>query len=111
MKLLIACALIAAMPETAMAQTKPDKCQKLDVSEYTFERDKNGTKILYALIRNDDPYTLNFASFSFDLLVGEKFKIGEGSANIQRLIPGDTERVRIFYTELPECEPCKGLNC
>ena len=52
---------------------------------------------LYAFIRNDAPYTLTSASFYFDLYIGEKFKVGDGSAIMGRLMSGITERVPITY--------------
>jgi hypothetical protein len=98
-KFLIACALIAAMSETAMAQTTiPEKCQNLHVTDYTIERNNSGSPTLYALVHNDDPYNATYAIFYFDLLIGENFKIGQGQGSIQRLLHGDTERIRIFYT-------------
>jgi hypothetical protein len=98
LKFLIACALITAISETAVAQTIPEKCQKLLIDHYQFVQDKNGTWFLYALVHNEDPYNVSSAVFSFDLLVGENFKVGYGSAYIQRLMHGNTERVPITYT-------------
>ena len=43
------------------------------------------------------PYTLTSASFYFDLYIGEKFKVGDGSAIMGRLMSGITERVPITY--------------
>jgi hypothetical protein len=96
MNFLVACALIAAISVTAMAQMIPEKCQKLDVTDYQFEEDY-GNLSLYALIHNNDPYNVTSAIFKFDLLIGENFKIGDGSVSIGRLMHGDTERVRIYY--------------
>jgi hypothetical protein len=98
LKCLIACALITAISETAVAQMIPEKCQKLLLDHYEFVEDKNGTWFLYVLVHNEDPYNVTSAAFSFDLLIGEDFKVGYGSANIQRLMHGNTERVRIIYT-------------
>ena len=98
MKFLIACALITAISETAVAQIIPEKCQKLLIDHYEFVEDKNGTWFLYALVHNEDAYNVTSAAFSFDLLIGEDFKVGYGSANIQRLMHGNTERVRIIYS-------------
>ena len=97
MKFLIACALIAAMSETAMAQMISEKCQKLHLTDFTFEQDKSGTEGLYALVHNDDPYNLTSAQFNFDLLIGQDLKVGEGSAYIGRLMRGNKEIVRINY--------------
>jgi hypothetical protein len=82
----------------AVAQTIPEKCQKLLIDHYQFVQDKNGTWFLYALVHNEDPYNVSSAVFSFDLLIGENFKVGYGSAYIQRLMHGNTEKVRITYT-------------
>lgn len=94
MKVLITCALIAAMSQTAMAQI-PEQCKNLqNITDYEFKQDKS----LYALVHNDGPSDVTFAAFYFDLLADEHFKIGEGTASIQRLIHGDTEKMRIYYT-------------
>jgi hypothetical protein len=99
LKFLIACALIAAMSETAMAQMKPDpeKCRKLHLTDFTFTQDTNGNISLSALVHNDDPYNVTSASFSFDLLVGEDFKVGEASTMMGRLMHGNKERVRLNF--------------
>jgi hypothetical protein len=101
LKFLIACALITAISQTAVAQTTPEmkeKCKQVHVRFELGEIPKYGDIPLYASIRNDDPYTLTFASFYFDLYIGENFKVGDGSASIRgRLIPGTTEKVRVFY--------------
>ena len=97
-KFLIACALIGAMSETAAAQTIPEKCQNLHVTDYEFKPNNYGNLSLYALIHNDDPYNVTLATFYFDLLIDENLKIGEGSVSIGRLMRGDTERVLIHYT-------------
>jgi hypothetical protein len=98
LKFLIACALIGAMCETAVAQRIPEKCQNLHVTNYEFKRNNDGNPSLYALIHNDDPYNVTLASFYFDLLIDQNFKIGEGSVSIGRLMHGDTEKVFIYYT-------------
>jgi hypothetical protein len=98
-KFLIACALIAAMSQTAMAQTTiPEKCQNLHVTDYPSQLDNVGNLILYAVIKNDDPFDSLYATFYFDLLICENFTIGQGPASIQRLLQGDSERERIFYS-------------
>src|SRR4029077_20351537 len=94
----MACTLIAAMSETAVAQMIPEKCQNLHVTNYELVPNNYGNLSLYALIHNDDPYNVTSASFYFDLLIGENFKIGEGSVSIGRLIHGDTERVLTYYS-------------
>jgi len=102
LKFLIACALIAAMSETAMAQQMmpPEKCQKLNLTDFIFEHDQSGNIALYALVHNDDPYNLTSASFHFDLLVGD-LKVGEAwTNNIGRLRSGNKERVRINISSI-----------
>jgi hypothetical protein len=99
LQFLIACALIAVMSETTMAQQmmSAEKCQKLHLTDFTFERDQSGNQLLYALISNDTPYDLVSATFNFDLLVGQDLKVGEGTVYIGRLMHGNKERVRINY--------------
>jgi hypothetical protein len=97
LKFLIACALIAAMSETAVAQIIPEKCRKLHLTDFKFEQDNYGNILLYALVHNDDPYNVTFATFSFDLLIGEDLKVGEASTSIGRLMHGNKERVRVNY--------------
>ena len=92
LKFLIACALIAAMSETAIAQMVPEKCQKLHLTDFIFEHDQSGNISLYALVHNDDPYNVTSARFNFDLLVGDDLKVGEAWTIIGRLMQ---ERVRI----------------
>jgi hypothetical protein len=102
LKFLIACALIAAMSETAMAQqmTPPEKCQKLNLTDFIFEHDQSGNIALYALVHNDAPYNLTSASFTFDLLVGD-LKVGEAwTNNIGRLSHGNKERVHINISSI-----------
>jgi hypothetical protein len=99
LKFLIPCALIAAMSETAMAQTTiPEKCQNLHVTNYTSETDRAGNPTFYAFIQNDSLYNLINATFYFDLLSGENFKVGQGWASIQRLLHGDAEKKPINYS-------------
>jgi hypothetical protein len=97
LKFLIACALVTAISQTAVAQRITEKCQKLVIDQYEFGEANYQNIPLYAFIRNDDPYTLTSASFYFDLYIGENFKVGDGSASIGRLMPGITERVPIIY--------------
>jgi hypothetical protein len=101
-KFLIACALTAAMSQTAMAQTIPEKCQKLHLTDFTFEHDRYGNISLYAFVHNDDPYNVTSASFNFDLLVGEDLKVGEGWTNIGRLMHGNKEKVRVNLSQITE---------
>ena len=61
LKFLTACALIAAMSETRMAQTIPEKCQNLHVTDYELQQDNLGNVSIYALIHNDDPYNVTMA--------------------------------------------------
>lgn len=97
LKFLIACALIAAVSETGMAQTAPQKCNKLQVTDFEFKYDKLGNISLFALVQNDAPYNVTYASFSFDLLVGENLKVGEASTSIGRLMHENKERVRVNF--------------
>jgi hypothetical protein len=97
LKFLIACALIAAMSETGMAQMIPEKCQKLHLTDFEFKQDQYGNILLSALVHNDDPYNVTFATFNFDLLVGEDFKVGEASTSIGRLMHRNKERVRVNF--------------
>jgi hypothetical protein len=73
LKFLIACALIAAMSQTAMAQI-PEQCKNLqNVTDYEFERNNVGNLSLYALVHNDGPSDVTFAAFYFDFLADEHF--------------------------------------
>jgi hypothetical protein len=98
LKSLIACALIAAMSQTAMAQI-PEQCINLqNVTDYKFERDNAGNLSLFAFIHNEGTSDVTYAAFYFDFYADEHLKIGEGNVSIGRLTHGDTERVRIYYT-------------
>jgi hypothetical protein len=99
LKFFIACALIAAMSETAVAQIPDEKCQKLIITKYTSEQNNANPKhpYLYAVIRNDDPYNVTIATFYIDFLIENDFKVGEGTATIGRLMSGNTESVPVNY--------------
>jgi hypothetical protein len=87
------------MSETAVAQIPDDKCQELIITKYEWGQNKYNPKhpFLYAFIRNDDPYRVTMATFYIDFLIGEDFKVGEGTATIGRLLSGNSERVPVNY--------------
>jgi hypothetical protein len=98
LKFLIACALIAAMSQTAMAQI-PEQCKGLqNVKDYKWEPNNVGNLSLSVLVHNEGPYDVIFASFFFDFYAGEHLKIGEGTTSIGRLTHEDEERLRISIT-------------
>ena len=66
-----------------------------NVTDFKFEPDRAGHLSLSALVHNEGSSDVASAGFSFDFLADEHFKIGEGWANIGRLIHGDTEKILI----------------
>lgn len=65
MKFLIACALIAAMSQTAMAQI-PEQCKGLqNVKDYKWEPNNVGNLALSVLVHNEGPYDVIFCVIFF----------------------------------------------
>ncbi len=95
LRCLIASALMAAMAGTAMAQA-PERCNDLTVLSYDWDRNPyNGALTLLTSIRNDDQSRLRSASFEFEFLADEDVKLGQSSATIVDLGPGQTYKVSV----------------
>jgi hypothetical protein len=91
--------VLALVPGVAMAQSVPEKCKRLEVTAYKLEWAQIGnTLIVEATVKNNDEYSLGWASFLFNLYIGDNDKVGQVSAAISNLASGDETHLKMPTT-------------
>ncbi len=89
-------ALALALPGVALANGVPEKCKHLDVKAYNLEWIQSGkTLAVDALIRNEDQYRLQWATFGFNFYTGGNNQVGQGTGSISNLEPGDEVHLKM----------------